>query len=554
MPFYTKKFQSFLFFVSALCVIALGVIYFQMMQATSKLTKSANNQLKSFNLSNELVRSSDELTTLVRTFVVTANPIYEKQYFDTIAIRDGKIPNPKTKIKKPLKKLMVEAGFSQNELAKLQEAEDESNALVELETQAMNLIKEVSKNANNTLNTQLNSNFELAKELVYGARYHKEKEKIFSLVEEFILMMKKRTEQEVLQAQSLARALEISFVLVLLLSVAMVVLLSIVGKKITEREFGVVIDEIAAGNLVLDIQAKNKQSPMGRLEEASENIRKLIQDSKNLSNENFSVANELSSASLETGKRVVESTNIVHDTTNQAKSLQENIEISIRDAQVSKEDMQKVSLNINEANSAMNELGEKIQQSADIEKELADRIAELSVDAEQVREVLAVINDIADQTNLLALNAAIEAARAGDHGRGFAVVADEVRQLAERTQKSLVEINATINVIVQSIANSSEKMTSNSKKVEELVSIAQDVIEKIELMSVSTKEAVSMSDKTVEDYVETGQNIDKIISSIWQIDELSTQNSRSVEEIASAAEHLNKMTETLNDKLGAFKT
>ena len=51
----------------------------------------------------------------------------------------------------------------------------------------------------------------------------------------------------------------------------------------------------------------------------------------------------------------------------------------------------------------------------------------------------------------MALNAAIEAARAGEHGRGFAVVADEVRQLAERTQKSLGEINASTNILVQSI-------------------------------------------------------------------------------------------------------
>ena len=61
------------------------------------------------------------------------------------------------------------------------------------------------------------------------------------------------------------------------------------------------------------------------------------------------------------------------------------------------------------------------------------------------------MRDIADQINLLALNAAIEAARAGEHGRGFAVVADEVRKLAERTQKSLGEIESNTNILVQSI-------------------------------------------------------------------------------------------------------
>jgi methyl-accepting chemotaxis protein len=85
-----------------------------------------------------------------------------------------------------------------------------------------------------------------------------------------------------------------------------------------------------------------------------------------------------------------------------------------------------------------------------MEGEINDRLNSLAGEATQVKQVLTVIADIADQTNLLALNAAIEAARVGEHGRGFAVVADEVRKLAERTQKSLVETNATVNVIVQS--------------------------------------------------------------------------------------------------------
>jgi len=110
----------------------------------------------------------------------------------------------------------------------------------------------------------------------------------------------------------------------------------------------------------------------------------------------------------------------------------------------------------------------RIDTIAQKENELADNLQSLVSSANETKEILSTIGDIADQTNLLALNAAIEAARAGEHGRGFAVVADEVRKLAERTQKSLAEISATINVLVQAIADSSETLNLNKEDMMDL--------------------------------------------------------------------------------------
>ena len=285
-----------------------------------------------------------------------------------------------------------------------------------------------------------------------------------------------------------------------------------------------------------------------------EKVRILISEAKQLSTENSSIAHELSSTSLEAGRRVEASTTIVNETTVKAQEIQHEMTGSISEAKESKSDMETASGYIKEANGAILHLTEQIQRSAQTEIELARRIEQLSHDAEQVKEVLTVINDIADQTNLLALNAAIEAARAGDHGRGFAVVADEVRQLAERTQRSLTEINATINIIVQAIADSSDQMTQNSKKVEELTDVATSVEQKILQMSQAMQHAVKMSDKTIVNYIDTGKDIEEIIAGVSGMNQLSTENARSVEEIASAAEHLNKMTETLNNKLSEFRT
>ena len=306
---------------------------------------------------------------------------------------------------------------------------------------------------------------------------------------------------------------------------------------------------------IIKIEGDDELSLISRkINELVNVLRQAFEGIRSASSENLSVSAELSATTLRIGKAAEEEAKIVAQTTTESDNMKEAMKASALEAKMVREKALNARENLQEAQSALHNTIEQLSLTVQMEGEINDRLNSLAGEATQVKQVLTVIADIADQTNLLALNAAIEAARAGEHGRGFAVVADEVRKLAERTQKSLVETNATVNVIVQSINEITEQMNHNAQRIESLVEASAEVNTHTETTVSALADTVSAIETLSNDTQTNATTTESIIHKISNINDLSTSNARSVEEIAAAAEHLHQMTEQLTAQISVFRT
>lgn len=170
---------------------------------------------------------------------------------------------------------------------------------------------------------------------------------------------------------------------------------------------------------------------------------------------------------------------------------------------------------------------------------LTEAMQRISDASKQISDIIQEIEDIASQTNLLSLNASIEAARAGEAGRGFAVVADQIGKLASDSAQSAVHTRNLIETSLTEISN-------GNAMTERTAQTLQSVIEGMEFMASSLKEAVSNSMRQAE-------AMDQIEKGIEQISSVVESNSAAAQETSATSEELAAQATTMDEQVERFK-
>ena len=304
--------------------------------------------------------------------------------------------------------------------------------------------------------------------------------------------------------------------------------------------------DVAIGNEADDI-ADNLNLFIEKIQEIINNIKDTVNISRNVE------------------RKVKKSSSVIKSNINaQTRLVEENSKISnvIKDNVISingnihstSEDIKQTQQNLNANIEVLNKMVGEVQKAVDTEMELIQKATNLTDTAEQIKDIVKIIKEISDQTSLLALNAAIEAARAGEAGRGFAVVADEVRNLAEKTKKSVEEIESVISLVTQGINEIESEIQASGEESEKVSQISMELSNDIK----QTKEKL---DETIEKVILTTRESKEIETTIEELSSISNEldkqakNTKEVsDELENAADSLDSVVNELNNEVKKFKS
>lgn len=530
-------------------IVALSFTQWGLNRANHAISKAHQQRYQAYQLANEFRQSSDDLTRLARTYVVTGDQRWADQYQEVIDIRSGKKPRPAgydgiywdfraADITVPgppgetiaLLDMMKRAGFTQAELGKLSEANQKSTDLVHTEMLAMNLVKGMVPDGKGSF-VKGAADLAKARDLMHNAEYHRNKATIMQPVNEFFRLLDQRTLGAIAQSEATAnRWQSIGFISGgTLLGLFFVLFYSVFGNIIASLKRAMSVTErVAEGDLTQHLQVDGSDEvaqmlrSLGSMQEhLAQVVSTVRQGSESVSKASSEIAHGNHDLSARTGAQAGALEETAASMEELSSTVKQNADNARQADQLAKT-----------ASSIAVQGGEVVSQVVVTMKGISDS-------SKKIADIINVIDSIAFQTNILALNAAVEAARAGEQGRGFAVVASEVRSLAGRSAEAAKEIKF---LIAESVARVDQGTL--------LVDQAGDTMNEVVL---SVRRVTDIMGEISAASSEQSAGVGQVGEAVTQMDQATQQNAALVEQIAAAATSLQGQAQDLVKVVAVFK-
>lgn len=316
------------------------------------------------------------------------------------------------------------------------------------------------------------------------------------------------------------------------------------------------MEKFAEGDLTVSLQIE-KNDEIGKLfagfNKAVDNVGNLLSQVEEAVQATASASSEISSSSEEMAAGAQEQSAQTTEVAGAVEQMTKTIMETTKNSSTAAEAAKNSGVIAKDGGKVVGETIEGMNRVAEVVKKSAETVQALGKSSDQIGEIVQVIDDIADQTNLLALNAAIEAARAGEQGRGFAVVADEVRKLAERTTKATKEIATMIKQIQKDTDGAVLSMKQGTEEVEKGKALADRAGKSLKQIIIGAEEVVDMVTQVAAASEEQSSAAEQISKNIEGISNVTHESAAGVQEIARAAEDLNRLTVNLQELISRFK-
>lgn len=313
-------------------------------------------------------------------------------------------------------------------------------------------------------------------------------------------------------------------------------------------------ERIAANDLTVQVTPKTEKDVLGNsFKTMSTNLRNMVREMSENAEQLVSAANQIASSSEEMSRGVTQQTDQMGQITTAVEEMTATIVESSKNSGDAADGARRASETAGEGGRIVGQQVEGMRTITERVRQSAESIGKLAGSAEQIGEIIGVIDDIADQTNLLALNAAIEAARAGEQGRGFAVVADEVRKLAERTGKATGEITDMIKGIQSETKDAVDSMNTGIEAVDSGRALADKAGSSLSRVVDEAQKVMNMISQIAVAADEQAAAAEQISRNVESVSTIARETAKGAEQSATAAEQLNRQAEGMQRMVSQFK-